>query len=56
MGAIVFLIAVFFAMFGYDIAFEVWGGGRTPGKRWSGLRVLMVTGQPVGFGPAPFAT
>ncbi len=48
-GAIIFLIAVFFAIFGYDIAFEVWGGGRTPGKRWSGLRVVMVTGQPVGF-------
>jgi uncharacterized RDD family membrane protein YckC len=48
-GAIIFLIAVFFAIFGYDIAFEVWGGGRTPGKRWSGLRVVMITGQPVGF-------
>ncbi len=48
-GAIIFLIAIFFAIFGYDIAFEVWGGGRTPGKRWSGLRVVMITGQPVGF-------
>ena len=48
-SAIIFLIAVFFAIFGYDIAFEVWGGGRTPGKRWSGLRVVMISGQPVGF-------
>jgi uncharacterized RDD family membrane protein YckC len=48
-GAIILVIAIFFAIFGYDIVFEVWGGGRTPGKRWSGLRVVMATGQPVGF-------
>jgi uncharacterized RDD family membrane protein YckC len=48
-GAIILVIAIFFAIFGYDIVFEVWGGGRTPGKRWSGLRVVMVSGQPVAF-------
>ena len=31
----------------YDVAFEVWGQGRTPGKRWTGLRVLRSSGRPV---------
>lgn len=40
----------FFALFwGYDVAFEVLASGRTPGKRWNGLRVVRVGGQPVGF-------
>jgi uncharacterized RDD family membrane protein YckC len=51
-AGIVVVIALFLAVFGYPIAFEVWGGGRTPGKRWSGLRVVMVGGQPVSFGPS----
>jgi uncharacterized RDD family membrane protein YckC len=49
---IVLIVGLFLALFGYDIAFEVWGSGRTPGKRWSGLRVLMVKGQPVSFAPS----
>jgi uncharacterized RDD family membrane protein YckC len=49
---IALLIGGFLALFGYDIAFEVWGAGRTPGKRWNGLRVLMADGQPVAFGPS----
>ncbi len=49
---IVLIVALFFALLGYDIAFEVWGGGRTPGKRWSGLRVLMASGRPVSFAPS----
>lgn len=49
---ITFLIGGFFVLFGYDIAFEVWGAGRTPGKRWNGLRVLMADGRPVTFGPS----
>lgn len=31
----------------YDIAFEVIAGGRTPGKRWTGLRVLRADGRSV---------
>ena len=31
------------------MAFEVLAGGRTPGKRWNGLRVVRTGGQPVGF-------
>jgi uncharacterized RDD family membrane protein YckC len=46
---IVFVVGAFLALFAYDIAFEVWAAGRTPGKRWNGLRVLMANGQPVTF-------
>jgi uncharacterized RDD family membrane protein YckC len=34
---------------GYDVLFEVRGGGRTPGKRAAGLRVVMDGGSPVGL-------
>lgn len=33
----------------YDIFFEVFRSGRTPGKRLNGLRVVRVEGHPVGF-------
>ena len=49
---IVLIVGSFLALFAYDVAFEVWAGGRTPGKRWSGLRVLMANGQPVSFAPS----
>lgn len=39
----------FFLYFGYDVAFEVLGGGRTPGKRACGLRVVADGGDPVGL-------
>ncbi len=45
-------IGTFLALFAYDIAFEVWAAGRTPGKRWNGLRVLRDSGGPVSFGPS----
>lgn len=53
---VVLIIATFLAWFGYDVAFEVWGEGRTPGKRWSGLRVVMAGGQPVGLGSSASRT
>jgi uncharacterized RDD family membrane protein YckC len=31
----------------YHVAFEVLAGGRTPGKRWAGLRVVLESGGPV---------
>jgi uncharacterized RDD family membrane protein YckC len=37
----------FLVYFGYDVAFEVLADGRTPGKRWTGLRVLRDDGRPV---------
>jgi uncharacterized RDD family membrane protein YckC len=33
----------------YDILFEVFASGRTPGKRLNGLRVVRTDGSPVGF-------
>lgn len=47
-AAAAFSAATFATYFGYDIAFEVLGGGRTPGKRWSGLRVVGEGGDPIG--------
>ncbi|HPE35728.1 MAG TPA: RDD family protein [Spirochaetales bacterium] len=34
----------------YHVSFEVFGGGRTPGKRTMGLRVVMPDGSPVSPG------
>jgi uncharacterized RDD family membrane protein YckC len=48
-GAGIFAIVFFVMFFVYDIAFEVLSGGRTPGKRWTGLRVVRAGGQPVNF-------
>ena len=44
-----FSAAAFAVYIGYDIAFEVLGGGRTLGKRASGLRVVAEGGGPVGL-------
>jgi hypothetical protein len=49
-GAAAIYVVVFFVFFwGYDVAFEVLASGRTPGKRWNGLRVVRSEGQPIGF-------
>jgi uncharacterized RDD family membrane protein YckC len=48
-GAGLFAVSAFVVFFVYDVAFEVLAGGRTPGKRWTGLRVVRTGGQPVGF-------
>jgi uncharacterized RDD family membrane protein YckC len=55
-AVVVASIASFTAWFLYDVAFEVWGAGRTPGKRWSGLRVVMAGGQPIGLGSSAVRT
>jgi uncharacterized RDD family membrane protein YckC len=39
----------FLIFFCYDVAFEVLAHGRTPGKRWNGLRVTRERGEPVTF-------
>lgn len=49
--AIVF-IAIFLVNFGYDVFFETLASGRTPGKRWTGLRVVRAGGGPVSFVPS----
>lgn len=43
------LVVVFLVQFAYDVLFETLASGRTPGKRWTGLRVVKVGGTPVGF-------
>ena len=48
-GVVTIIVAVFFVQFGYDVLFEVLASGRTPGKRWTGLRVVKKGGTPVGF-------
>lgn len=45
----VFVVTFFSVFWGYDVAFEVLASGRTPGKRWNGLRVVQRGGQPIGF-------
>jgi uncharacterized RDD family membrane protein YckC len=46
-GAAIFSSAAFAMIFFYDVLFEVLGRGRTPGKRWSGLRVVREGGRPI---------
>jgi uncharacterized RDD family membrane protein YckC len=46
-GAAIFSSAVFGVIFFYHVLFEVLGGGRTLGKRWTGLRVVRSGGRPV---------
>ena len=48
LGVAIFLVAVFLITFFYDVLFETLGRGRTPGKRWTGLRVVRGEGHPVG--------
>lgn len=49
-GAVaIYVVLVFVVFWGYDVAFEVLASGRTPGKRWNGLRVVRTGGQPIGF-------
>jgi len=45
----IYVVTAFLVFWGYDVAFEVLASGRTPGKRWNGLRVVLAGGQPIGF-------
>ena len=45
----ILIFAVFFAQWGYFMLFEGLGGGRTPGKRAIGLRVIHSGGEPLSF-------
>lgn len=47
-----YFVAAFLVLFGYHIAFEVFASGRTPGKRWLGIRVVRLGGHPVTFLPS----
>jgi uncharacterized RDD family membrane protein YckC len=46
-GAAVLSTVSFAIIFFYDVLFEVLGRGRTPGKRWTGLRVVRAGGRPI---------
>jgi len=43
-GIALLLVALFLIVFAYDVLFEVLASGRTPGKRWTGLRVVRAGG------------
>lgn len=45
----VFIVFAFVVFWIYDVLFEVLGAGRTPGKRWTSLRVVGEGGAPVGL-------
>ncbi|HEX5166826.1 MAG TPA: RDD family protein [Thermomicrobiales bacterium] len=49
--AIVGLI-FFFVVWGYYVLFETIWHGQSPGKRWTGLRVIQEGGYPIGFSQA----
>jgi len=51
-GAAVYSIVLFLVFFAYDVLFEVRSRGRTPGKRWTGLRVVRTGGSPITFVPS----
>ncbi len=46
------LLAAFAIYWGYFMLYEVLRRGRTPGKKWMGLRVVRTSGAPVGWGAA----
>lgn len=48
-GQLLAVAAVLLSGWGWDVAWEVAGGGRTPGKRALGLRVVRADGAPVGL-------
>jgi uncharacterized RDD family membrane protein YckC len=48
-GVAIFSSSMFAVIFFYDVLFEVLGGGKTPGKRLTGLRVVRSGGRPITF-------
>src|ERR1044072_3338270 len=50
-GAAIYASVSFAVIFFYDVLFEVLGGGKTPGKRWTGLRAVRSGGGPITLVP-----
>lgn len=48
----ILIAASFMLVWGYFALFEAWNGGRTPGKSYVGIRVVLDTGHPVTFSAA----
>jgi uncharacterized RDD family membrane protein YckC len=46
-GIAVAILLIFLLNWGYFLIFELIWSGQTPGKRWAGIRVLTVRGEPV---------
>jgi uncharacterized RDD family membrane protein YckC len=49
LGAVIVSSFAVLSVIAYNVIFEVAGGGRTPGKRAAGTRVVMGAGEPVGL-------
>ena len=49
LGAGVMLIVMFVSLWFYNVLFEVFNHGATPGKKATGLRVMNANGTPVGW-------
>ena len=49
LGGTILILAIFVLVWGYFMLFEGLSGGRTPGKRVLGLRVIHVGGEPLSF-------
>src|SRR5262249_36420301 len=49
LGAVIFSSGAVLVVIAYDVMLEVAGGGRTPRKRASGVRVMMDAGGPIGL-------
>jgi uncharacterized RDD family membrane protein YckC len=49
LGQLLLVGAVLASGWGWDVAWEAFGGGRTPGKRAMGIRVVGTDGAPVGL-------
>ena len=45
-------LVFFFVVWGYFVLFETIWNGQSPGKRWTGLRVIQEGGYPIGFSHA----
>lgn len=52
MGTGLSLILMFLLEWFYPVFFEVVRNGRTPGKKWMGIRVVNDDGTPITFGPS----
>src|SRR5207244_12439335 len=49
LAAIILILTVFLLFWGYFLLFEAFNDGRTPGKRLTGIRVVMDTGHRLTF-------
>lgn len=46
-GLALVVLVLFLVFWGYFVLFEAFRGGRTPGKKWAGIRVVHEAGHPI---------